>query len=85
LYHPTLVYLDLHPLVLNEDGSSKQASLDGGWYEFANDWFSKVNFFGRIISCYSLDAQKIFHSGYKLREVDYIDLKNLEKFEKNKS
>lgn len=83
LYHPDLGYLDLHPLILNEDGTAKQVALDGSFYEFEKNWFTEVVFDGRIIPCYSYDAQKLFHSGYDLREVDYIDLKNLEDKFKN--
>lgn len=34
LYSKELGYIDIHPFVLNADGTSKQADLDGGWYEF---------------------------------------------------
>ena len=78
MHHPELGFLDIHPLVINEDGSAKQAAPDGGWYEFEAKWFSSSVFEGRIIPCISLEAQKIFHSGYELRDVDHIDLKNLE-------
>lgn len=78
LHHPELGYLDIHPLILNEDGSAKQAAPDGGWYEFESKWFSSTVFEGRVIPCISAEAQKLFHSGYELRDVDYIDLKNLE-------
>ncbi len=78
LYHSELGYLDIHPLLINEDGSAKQAAPNGGWYEFEAQWFSSVEFEGRVIPCISAEAQKLFHSGYELREVDYIDLKNLE-------
>ena len=37
LYSDELGYLDIHPFVLNEDGISKQADLEGGWYEFEKD------------------------------------------------
>lgn len=76
LHHPELGYLDIHPLVLSEDGTAKQASPDGGWYEFAANWFSSAEFEGRVIPCFSAEAQKLFHSGYELREVDQIDLEN---------
>jgi len=35
-------------------------------------------FEGRVIPCISAEAQKLFHNGYELREVDRIDLKNLD-------
>ena len=31
LYSEKYGYLDIHPFVLNEDGTSKQADLKGGW------------------------------------------------------
>ena len=39
LYSDELGYLDIHPFVLNEDGTSKQTDLEGGWYEFEKDYF----------------------------------------------
>ncbi len=78
LHHPELGYLDIHPLIINEDGSAKQAAPDGGWYHFEPKWFSRSLFEGREIPCISAEAQKLFHSGYELREVDRIDMKNLD-------
>jgi len=78
LHHPELGYLDIHPLIINEDGSAKQAAPDGGWYHFEPKWFSRSLFEGRVIPCISAEAQKLFHSGYELREVDRIDMKNLD-------
>lgn len=80
LNHPLHGYLDLHPLRIGSDGTIKQASLDGGWYEFDPKWFSKALFQRRTIPCYSHEAQKLFHTGYEFREVDRIDLKNLNDF-----
>lgn len=80
LYHPRLGYIDIHPLLINDDGSARQAALDGGWYKFKAEWFSSALFEGITIPCISAEAQKLFHSGYELREVDIIDIKNLEDF-----
>lgn len=77
LYHPELGYIDIHPLIISEDGSAKQAGLNDDWYEFKAEWFSSALFEERTIPCISAEAQKLFHSGYELREVDKIDLKNL--------
>ncbi len=77
LYHPELGYIDIHPLIISEDGSAKQAGLNDDWYDFKAEWFSSALFEERIIPCISAEAQKLFHSGYELREVDKIDLKNL--------
>lgn len=78
LSHPKLGYIDVHPLIINEDGSARQANPQGGWYEFKAEWFSTAVFEGRVIPCISAEAQKIFHNGYELREVDKIDMKNLD-------
>lgn len=78
LHHQKLGYIDVHPLILNEDGSARQANPEGGWYELEAKWFSTALFEGRIIPCISAEAQKLFHSGYDLREIDIIDMKNLD-------
>ena len=69
LYSEKHGYLDIHPFILNEDGTAKQADLEGGFYEFENDFFGTATFDGKIISCISLKGQKIFHSGYELRDI----------------
>ena len=53
LYSKELGYIDIHPFVLNADGTSKQADLDGGWYEFQPDYFGTAVFEGRSIPCIS--------------------------------
>ena len=70
LYSEKYGYLDIHPFILNEDGTSKQADLEGGFYEFEKDFFSNAIFEGKTIPCISLKGQKIFHSGYELRDKD---------------
>lgn len=74
LHHTELGYLDIHPFVLNEDGTAKQADFNGGWYEFEADFFGSAMFKGRTIPCISVKGQKIFHTGYELREVDKHDI-----------
>lgn len=79
LHHPQLGFIDIHPFVLNGDGTAKQADLEGGWYEFDADFFGNAVFNGRNIPCISAKGQKIFHTGYELREVDKHDIKIIEK------
>ena len=67
---------------LNEDGTSKQADLEGGWYEFEKDYFGSVFFEGKTIPCISLKGQKVFHSGYELRDKDKHDISILESLSK---
>lgn len=78
LYSPNYGYIDIHPLVISDDGKAKQASPDDGWYYFESDFFTKAVFETRTIPCISAKAQKLFHSGYELREVDKTDLKNID-------
>lgn len=82
LYSEKYGYLDIHPFVLNEDGTAKQADLEGGWYEFDKDVFSNAVFEGKIIPCISLKGQKRFHSGYELRDKDRHDISILESIAK---
>lgn len=78
LYHDELGYLDIHPFVLNEDGTSKQADLEGGWYEFEADFFGNAIFEGKTVPCISAKGQKVFHTGYELRDVDIHDIEIIE-------
>ena len=78
LYSEKYGYLDIHPFILNEDGTSKQADLEGGFYEFEKDFFSNAIFEGKTIPCISLKGQKIFHSGYEIRDKDKQDISVLE-------
>ena len=82
LYSEKYGYLDIHPFILNEDGTSKQADLEGGFYEFEKDFFSNAIFEGKTIPCISLKGQKIFHSGYELRDKDKQDIAILESLSK---
>lgn len=80
LHHPKMGYIDIHPLVIAADGSAKQADPYGGWYEFKREWFTSASFENRMVPCISAEAQKLFHTGYELREVDKIDMQNLDKY-----
>lgn len=75
LYSEKYGYIDIHPFILGEDGTAKQADLEGGWYEFSADYFGTAAFDGIKIPCISARGQKVFHTGYELRDVDRHDLK----------
>lgn len=79
LYSEKYGYLDIHPFIINEDGTSKQADLEGGYYEFEADYFGIGTFEGKIIPCISAKGQKVFHTGYELRKVDRQDLEIIER------
>lgn len=74
LYSEKFGYLDIHPFILNENGTAKQADLEGGWYEFEAEYFGSAIFEGKTIPCISAKGQKVFHTGYELREVDKQDI-----------
>ncbi|WP_370567437.1 nucleotidyltransferase domain-containing protein [Desemzia sp. RIT 804] len=81
LWHENYGYIDIHPLILDEDGSAKQADLESGFYHFEKDYFTKVIYKNREIACISKKAQELFHTGYKLTDVDLADLENLKAIE----
>ncbi len=78
LYHDTYGYMDIHPFIIGEN-EIKQVNPQGGFFLFNKEWFTTSTFQGRKIPCFTLEAQKLFHSGYELRAEDILDLKNLER------
>ena len=72
-------WVDLHPLVINADGSARQAALGGGWHEFDESWFTTGSIGGIDGPCISAEAQRLFHSGYELRTIDLLDLAQLDR------
>lgn len=74
-------WVDVHPLVLDEQGNARQAAVGGGWHEFGRSFFA-VGCLGPVsVPCLSVEAQRCFHSGYELREVDHHDLAVLDQLE----
>jgi len=81
LYHPEYSYLDIHPLQIAADGSAKQDDYHGGFFEFQPTFFTQAIFAGRQIPCISMEAQKLFHTGYEPREKDLFDMQILQALE----
>lgn len=77
LYHPEHGHIDIHPFIISLSGDMRQANPDGGWFDLEANWFSESVFEGRVIPCVSVEGQRLFHSGYTLREIDQSDLKRL--------
>jgi lincosamide nucleotidyltransferase A/C/D/E len=71
---PNLGWVDVHPLELDDQGGARQAAVGGGWHEFPRSFFTVGRIRGVRLPCFSLEAQRLFHSGYELREVDRQDL-----------
>jgi lincosamide nucleotidyltransferase A/C/D/E len=74
LVAPGRGWVDLHPLVIDDDGNARQAALGGGWHEFPRSFFTTGNLGDVTVPCVSAEAQRLFHSGYELRDVDRSDL-----------
>jgi lincosamide nucleotidyltransferase A/C/D/E len=72
-------WVDLHPLVIEENGDARQAAVDGGWHELPATWFTTGSLDGVSVPCVSVDAQRTFHAGYELRDVDRLDLAQLDR------
>lgn len=56
LYHPELGYLDIHPFIIEADGSCKQSDLEGGFYNIDAKYFEQTIFEGRKIPCISIEG-----------------------------
>ena len=70
-------WVDLHPLVIDGNGNARQAALGGGWHEFPRSFFTLGRIGGISVPCVSIEAQRLFHTGYELRDVDRHDLEVL--------
>jgi lincosamide nucleotidyltransferase A/C/D/E len=78
---PDRGWVDLHPLLVDPDGSARQPALGGGYHHFPNSYFVVGSLDGRPIPCVSAAAQCLFHSGYEPRQVDVHDLALLDVLE----
>jgi lincosamide nucleotidyltransferase A/C/D/E len=74
-------WVDLHPLLLDGDGSARQVALGGGFHLFPASYFVMGSLSGVPIPCISLQAQRLFHRGYEQRENDAHDLALLDGLE----
>jgi len=50
-----------------------------GEAEFSRSWFTAGRLGGVTVPCVSMEAQRLFHSGYELRPVDLHDLAELDR------
>jgi lincosamide nucleotidyltransferase A/C/D/E len=71
---PARGWVDVHPLVLDGAGTARQAAIGGGWYTFPPSFFTVGRTGGVPVPCVSVEAQRMFRSGYELRPVDHHDL-----------
>jgi lincosamide nucleotidyltransferase A/C/D/E len=71
-------WVDVHPVGFGEDGSGRQADLDGGFFEYPPDAFDRGRIAGRVVGCLSARQQRRFRSGYEHRPQDIHDLAQLD-------
>ncbi len=71
-------WVDLHPLLIDAEGNARQAALDGGFHDFPASYFVMGSLAGIDVPCVSAAAQRLFHSGYEMREIDEHDLAQLD-------
>jgi lincosamide nucleotidyltransferase A/C/D/E len=67
-------WVDLHPVVLDDQGNGVQAGLDGTTFRYPADCFVSGQIGGRTVGCLSVAQQLEFHSGYRPREIDLADI-----------
>ena len=63
-------------------GTHGKQRWNGGMSFIQKDYFGSVFFEGKTIPCISLKGQKVFHSGYELRDKDKHDISILESLSK---
>ena len=71
-------YVDIHPLAFAPDGSATQSALDGTTFDYPASAFTAGTIAGRSVGCLSAAQQRLFHSGYELRDIDREDLAALD-------
>ncbi|WP_307802858.1 nucleotidyltransferase domain-containing protein [Cellulomonas fengjieae] len=71
-------YVDIHPLAFAPDGSATQSGLDGTTFDYPASAFTRGTIADRTVACLSAAQQRLFHSGYELREIDRHDLAALD-------
>jgi lincosamide nucleotidyltransferase A/C/D/E len=74
--------VDLHPLLIDDDGTARQAALEGGFHVFPRSFFVTGSLAGVPVPCVSVTAQRLFHTGYEPRVIDLHDLAVLDKLDR---
>jgi lincosamide nucleotidyltransferase A/C/D/E len=79
LLGPQGARVDVHPIEVRGDGSALQQAVDGEVYSFPARFFTSGWLGGRLVPCFSPEAQRRFHTGYPLRPVDEHDLRIIDR------
>ena len=67
-------WVDLHPVVFDEQGNGRQQGLDGTSFAYPAADLVVGRIDGHPLPCLSAARQRVFHSGYVPRAVDIHDL-----------
>jgi lincosamide nucleotidyltransferase A/C/D/E len=71
-------WVDVHPVAFDKSGHGRQADLDGGFFDYPPDAFSRGLIAGREVPCLSARQQRRFRTGYEHRPQDVHDLAQLD-------
>jgi lincosamide nucleotidyltransferase A/C/D/E len=74
-------WADVHPLVIDDLGDARQAALGGGWHEIPRTFFTVGRLGDLPVPRFTVEAQRLFHTGYDLRGVDRHDLAALDRLQ----
>jgi lincosamide nucleotidyltransferase A/C/D/E len=72
-------WVDVHPVVFDATGHGRQADIGGGHFDYPPEAFDQGSLGGVFVPCLSRDQQLLFHTGYKPRGIDLLDLALLER------
>lgn len=75
-------WVDVHPFVIDGRGNARQAAQGGGWHHVPASFFAMGRLGDVPVPCFTVEAQRVFHSGYELRDIDRRDLATLDHLER---
>jgi lincosamide nucleotidyltransferase A/C/D/E len=67
-------WVDLHPVVFDDEGHGVQAGPDGTTFEYPAACLVTGSLDGRAVACLSVDRQIEAHTGFEPRDADRADL-----------
>ena len=79
---PAARWVDLHPVVFDDEGTGWQANTDGRPpFRYPPQAFAEGSIDGSAVRCLSVAQQLLFHSGYPPRRHDLANIKLLQKLQ----
>lgn len=71
-------WVDVHPVAFDAKGHGRQAGLNGEFYDYPPDAFTRGTVDGRDVPCLSVRQQRRFRTGCEHRSQDIHDLAQLD-------